>query len=921
MNQQLIKSLLIEIDASTEKMRRALREGGVELDTFAQKSERSGKTSSTAADAVTSKQANAARAIAMTTETIARQGQVSGETAKQLIAQGSNVAFMFGPAGAIVGAIGIATLAIVGMFARTKREAEETARTARDEFRKLSDMDLVRVSSRLQQLDTGDYELRQALAGRSTLMTRDQARAYARDDWSVLGAEGLREERARLTQQLGGLGTNIVVPIAEQNAEQRAKSALRRELEREIKAIDETMEQLQPRLTAAKALYERRAAEQGERAAGDLSLRQDEERRKRTREQQAEDDKLKQSLSQQSQAAQEALLARFNATLRNGFAGTRADIEQSFAELVQYASEHGEQSDIAFLKKARQQALDFIEAAERSQALMEDLERSDLGERMAQTGRRERGGAQESQLSEIERQRDEWLAFSQDVTRSEQDRAKALAEAVRLQGLLEARLARGVKERKNETKELRQQALVVGQAIDGVLQLAAAWGNVRAEVVNVLRGVVQMASNVPGLLESLSSLRKARDGNGSYVDAAGNVITTAAAAGSVAAAALPIIGALSTIGAQLLGDSPEEAARREELRRNTEAIRELTARAGLLGTGVVGGDAAAALPMLQGFLRRVAGGQIIAGGRTYSASDQATIAAERLGILDDLQKIAAQYGITLNRNITSFEQLLEAIQDTITKLGEFGTDLDSALQQANAEAEIFGITDPLERLGLTQGAYRGRSPILDQLTAGLDLSTAEGRARARENAQDLFNILKAGGDTLSADQLGGLTGQQLLDAILQLVSGLNDIDAQVPRAEGSSLGGVSGFRGLTEAAGERMADYLKAILGQGSEHLQVLRAQLAELSRIAATPFTLPVIPGVTVPMPAGAGGTTITLAAGAISMGDIVVQVNGSTTDPTGLGLQVTRAVRDQVEELLYQSVSRALRARGDVSIIPGVR
>src|SRR5690606_15454238 len=95
-NQQLVKSLLVEIDASTEKLRRALREGGVELDTFAQKSERTGKTSSTAADATASKQANAARAIAMTTETIARQGQVSGEAAKQLVAQGSNLAFMFG---------------------------------------------------------------------------------------------------------------------------------------------------------------------------------------------------------------------------------------------------------------------------------------------------------------------------------------------------------------------------------------------------------------------------------------------------------------------------------------------------------------------------------------------------------------------------------------------------------------------------------------------------------------------------------------------------------------------------------------------------------------------------------------------------------------------------------------------------------
>lgn len=956
-----LQSLVVEIDGNVEALRRALREAGVELDTFGQKSDRAGKTSSTASDVVSSKSATAARQIAMVTETVARQGQVSGEAAKQMIAQASNVAFAFGPTGAIVGAIGIATLAITTMFARARREIEETARAARDEFRSLSQLDLGAVSRRLQQLDTGDFRLREALAGRNTRMTRDEALAYVKDDRTVLGEQGLLEERARLVARRDELertaaaaraaagassATQSAAVLAAGSAGAGSESVARREIEAEIRALDAAMEQLRPRLKAARDLYQQRVAEAGDQAASQLSTVQAEAARKRGEQRLAEEKKFRDGLSQQSQAAQEALYARFQATLRDGFSGTRADIERSFAEMVQYAEEHGEQSEIAFLKRARQQAIDFINAVERSRDLLESLERSDLTERIGQTNSRDRSGAGETQLAAIERERDAWLAMANDATRSEQERTKYLGEAVKLQGLLEARLARTVRERRDDTKELRQQALVIGQAIDGVLQLAAAWGGVRAEVVNVLRGVVQMAANLPGLLDSLESLKRAREGGGKYTDAAGNVVTSAAAAANVAGTVLPIIGALSTIGAQLFGDSPAEQERKRVQRENTRAIERLT-RQMSVNINVAGADWIRTRAELQELLggemrarswtqlnadafRRMGGRdgleQLIARGSRFSLSefsDSARIDWRQMGDIDRdlLEQTAKELDITLDGTVGSFRRLMDAIAAAEGKLFEFGDGYEDQVILTDLEIQAKRITDPLERTLAKLGPALENSPLLKDLIANADLSSEAGRAALRDSILRILETMDAGGDALDPEQVG-LTRDQFLEVLGFLLGSLDDLDTQAAGAQGSSLGGVSGFRGLTEAAGERMADYLRGILGQGGEQLQVMRAQLAELARIAATPFTLPAIPGVTVPLPAGAAGVQVTIAAGALVMsGDIVVQVSGSTTDPAGLGLQVTQAVRDQVEELLYQSLSRALRVRGDVSIIPGVR
>jgi hypothetical protein len=121
---QVVNSVVTEVTAETEGLRTKLQVAEGYIDQLKQQT----ATAGTAATQTGQKFSSAARNIASATENMARLGRVTGESAKQVIAQASNIAFAFGPTGAIVGAVGIATLAIVQLFRRTSEEAERTKR-------------------------------------------------------------------------------------------------------------------------------------------------------------------------------------------------------------------------------------------------------------------------------------------------------------------------------------------------------------------------------------------------------------------------------------------------------------------------------------------------------------------------------------------------------------------------------------------------------------------------------------------------------------------------------------------------------------------------------------------------------------------------------------------------------------------------
>jgi hypothetical protein len=79
----------------------------------------------------------AARKIAATGATIAAAGEASTGALTKLISIGSNMAFAFGPEGAIAASVGITTLAIVTMFQRSRDEMQKTRETFEKELNKM----------------------------------------------------------------------------------------------------------------------------------------------------------------------------------------------------------------------------------------------------------------------------------------------------------------------------------------------------------------------------------------------------------------------------------------------------------------------------------------------------------------------------------------------------------------------------------------------------------------------------------------------------------------------------------------------------------------------------------------------------------------------------------------------------------------
>lgn len=78
------------------------------------------------------------RAIAGGVEAIARQGKVGGEALKGILAQGADMAFQFGAAGPVVGAIAIVGLAIYEHITGRMKEAAEQATKTRQEIANLA---------------------------------------------------------------------------------------------------------------------------------------------------------------------------------------------------------------------------------------------------------------------------------------------------------------------------------------------------------------------------------------------------------------------------------------------------------------------------------------------------------------------------------------------------------------------------------------------------------------------------------------------------------------------------------------------------------------------------------------------------------------------------------------------------------------
>lgn len=761
---RVVKEVVAEVRASTDKLDADLAQTEQKLGRTKRNIEGLGG----AAGGLGQRYGNAARQIASATEEIARSGNVAGGAAKQILTAGSSIAFAFGPGGAIIGALSIFGLAISQAMGRARDEARETAEAFDAELRKIG--------------QTRDYR------GAGSLLTRilvgDPA---ARERELQIPLQQLEEEiravRDRTRRTLPGGGTEELATASRAERSQIARQ-------------EAILADRRKNLVAAQALFDETARLEQERLATGKKIAEEEaallEARARVAREFAEASRATQQVIAEFDRDAATFGRNFERFALNEIADAAAQVAAEFDELIEQGRRTAGASDprVQQLEAYKVVAVEATRALERTRATFESLERAQAGgsapgaDAFSQLSLR----AEElnAQLATLVPRSKLYLQVQQELLKVERERSKILDKVAKAEGRDGAQGA---------SRTAADLAREIQQAVDGALQLAQAFGGVEASAARALRAVSQIAGNLPGLQQALTG--------GSAIGLVG--------------AALPIVGAL----ASLFGDSPADEARRDALRKNTEAIKELTARAGVLGINVSAGDAQRALADLEKF--NLGGPGPIRGG-------------PGLGVdMANLERAAAALGITLDGSAASFRALQDALTDTITKLGEFGTDLQSAMQQAAAEIEIFGITDPREQFDVRTGAYRGRSTAFDSLF-NFDLSTPEGRAAARAAAQDLFGVIKAGGERLDPDQFSGLSGQELVDAILAFVNGLNAIDE------------ASGINTTTGTQADRMitADRTQITADQASRLLGLQQSQLNELRLIrqaltaAVTPIALP---------------------------------------------------------------------------------
>ncbi|MDB4916295.1 MAG: hypothetical protein JWM95_3939 [Gemmatimonadetes bacterium] len=283
-------------------------------------------------------------------------------------------------------------------------------------------------------------------------------------------------------------------------------------------------------------------------------------------------------------------------------------------------------------------------------------------------------------------------------------------------------------------------------------------------------------------------------------------------------AAGSIIGGAIGIGQALFGESPEDKARKEALAANTEAIRELTLKSGLLGSiNLSGASAANTAALLRNILGQAAGHAGDAEVTGLSKAQQALLDAA-----------AKEFGVTLDGTVDGFRQLNEALLSSLDRLGEFGDSFTDINAELDASRKIFGDKGPLANLQALLGAVGGKNASLGALGA-LDASSADGRAQIRSFIEGVFKQMQNGGGTLPPEIRQGLSGGEFLQTIEQLIEYLNALEPAAVSAGDALAKVIAALSPEFDILGTSAADQLKqkaAAYGAGGGALGALTGGL-----------------------------------------------------------------------------------------------
>lgn len=152
-----IKAIGVRFEAKgVEEIQAAMRDLQAAMNRAAKEGTRTAATGATGAAAMGNQYGQAARQIAFAGESIARMGTVSGEAAKQIISQVAMIGMSFGAGGAIVGAIGVASLAVSEYFTGISRKAKQAADDAIKEFNRMAAGSAAAAAAAANSLVSGD---------------------------------------------------------------------------------------------------------------------------------------------------------------------------------------------------------------------------------------------------------------------------------------------------------------------------------------------------------------------------------------------------------------------------------------------------------------------------------------------------------------------------------------------------------------------------------------------------------------------------------------------------------------------------------------------------------------------------------------------------------------------------------------------
>jgi hypothetical protein len=256
-----------------------------------------------------------------------------------------------------------------------------------------------------------------------------------------------------------------------------------------------------------------------------------------------------------------------------------------------------------------------------------------------------------------------------------------------------------------------------------------------------------------------------------------SVITLGESIARVAGGDPTAIPAMIASAANLISQMVSDGGRKKLISDNTREMERLRLELGNLSLNVSGDDFAKIRSALGEVLPQLRGGR----GAANTTDIVNALARRGLG-MGDLKKLADQLGIRIFSDsgalsVDGIKQLFESMG--LVELGQFGQDYASQKQSTESGFSVNKTSD-LGQIG-ELGALGGR--FSSALAGVVDITNL---ADTRERLKGLFERMQTGG--LSAADLGGLTGNEFLSFVTDIIS---RIDNLAPPPSSSSSGGAS----------------------------------------------------------------------------------------------------------------------------------